>query len=162
MRNNGDTGPQLRRAVKGALIWAHHFPENGRWPGCVLLPLPGGRQVPICSRCLGIYPVTLIFLLGALAGIFDLGWLEPYGVWCLPIPALVEAATDWMGLRRGRHSLRIATGLLLGVALARLLERYLLNPDDPLFWSVVPLYSGIGVFLAILGGIRRTRSRKSH
>lgn len=119
---------------------SHHAPEQH--DHCLRVPLPGGRTLPVCARCTGIYPVALVLLALQLAGRLDLRATDPWLVLLLPLPAVAEFLAEQLGAIRGSNALRILTGIPLGVALSRMFARYLLDPFDPLFWGIVAVYGG--------------------
>ena len=107
-------------------------------------------MVPLCARCLAIYPAAfLLLILSAVCG-FPLHRLDTWGLWLLPAPAVLDAVSDWMGWRRSSPAIRMGTGLMLGVALARLFEQYLANPADPLVWQIVAVYGLPSAVAAVL------------
>ena len=122
------------------LLFSHHPPEQH--DHCIPLPLPGGRRLPLCARCLSIYPVTAAVLVLQLAGSIDLAWTDPWLVLLLPLPAVAEFLLETTGRIRGSNALRMATGIPLGIALGRMFARYLADPFDPFFWGVVAAYGG--------------------
>jgi hypothetical protein len=117
-------------------LWlTHHLSDE--LDRCVLV---AGRLV--CRRCLVLYPVSFVaaLVLGLLAS-----WperLDPWFLWLLPLPAVVEFVAEQ--LRLVRHSPRrlVATTLLLAVACGRLYVRYLDDRTDSLVWSVTLAYLG--------------------
>ena len=115
---------------------SHHIPEE--YDHCVRF-----GPLPVCARCLGIYPIAFALLLLQLGGHLDLSALDPWGVLVLPLPAVVEFLLEQWKLYAGSNLARIATGLPLGVALSRLFVRYLHHPTDPFFWGVVAVYGGL-------------------
>jgi len=87
----------------------------------------GGRYLPVCARDTGGY-------LGLLLGYFLLPLRRkeacgPPNLWItflMVTPMIVDAGTQWIGLRTSINELRLMTGLLFGIALAPLLV-YLLS-----------------------------------
>lgn len=122
------------------LFFSHHAPEQH--DHCVLVPIAPGRRLPVCARCLAVYPIAFTVLAAQLAGRLDLSWTDPWGMLLLPLPGAIEFILEQVGRLRGSNLLRIATGLPLGVGLGRMLARYLLDPADPLFWAIVAVYGG--------------------
>lgn len=111
-------------------------------------------MLPVCARCFAIYPVAAMLLGLSLLGHVSLAWLDGWGLWLLPLPAWIEAVTDWMGWRRGNNLARMITGLLLAPALARLLEICLNDPWDGRLWQVVLVYGLSAGCAAVLGRMR--------
>lgn len=122
------------------LFVSHHAPEE--LDHCLRVPMPGGRTLPVCARCTGIYPLTFVLLVLQLAGRLDLAWLDPWGVLLLPLPAVIEFLGEQTGRWKGGNAARILTGLPLGLALSRMFVRYFAHPMDPFFWGVVAVYGG--------------------
>jgi uncharacterized membrane protein len=79
----------------------------------------GGRYLPLCARCTGVY---LGFYIGYL--LLPMRRKEAYGppnLWItlfMVAPMIVDAATQFIGLRTSTNELRLVTGLLFGTALA--------------------------------------------
>lgn len=150
---------RARRAVWWHLIFSHHFADGPEgWSRCWCLPLGARRMLPLCARCFAIYPLAAVLLALGLLGRVSLAWLDGWGVWLLPLPVWLEAVTDWMGWRRGNNFTRMITGLLLAPALARLFERYLLDPWDGGVWQVVVVYGFSAVCAAVLGRMRNVEA----
>jgi uncharacterized membrane protein len=122
------------------LLFSHHAPEQH--DHCLFLPLPGGRRLPLCARCLGIYPMMLVVLALQLTGRLDLAWTDPWLMILLPLPTVIEFLGEQTGRVQGSNRLRILTGLPLGVALGRMFLRYFQDPFDPVFWALVAAYGG--------------------
>jgi len=126
------------------LFFSHHAPEQH--DHCVFV----GR-LPLCARCLSIYPLMIVVLVAQLAGRIDLAWTDPWLVILFPLPTVIEFLLEHTGRIRATNTLRIALGLPLGVAMGRLFARYLLDPVDPLFWGIVATYGGTcGLTVAFL------------
>jgi len=128
------------RDVLLVLTVSHHVPEQ--YDHCVMVPF-GSRRLPVCGRCLGIYPLALVLLLLQITGRLDLAFTDPWLVLLLPLPAVVEFVGEQLGRWHGSNAARILTGLPLGIALSRMFVRYLLHPSDPLFWGIVAGYGGV-------------------
>jgi len=102
----------------GRLV-CHQLPERTLWVG--------GHYLPVCARDTGAY-------LGLLLGYFLLPLRRkeacgPPSLWItslMVMPMIVDAGTQWIGLRTSTNELRLITGLLFGIALAPLLV-YLLS-----------------------------------
>lgn len=102
----------------GRLV-CHQLPERTLWVG--------GCYLPVCARDTGAY-------LGLLLGYFLLPLRRkeangPPNLWMtslMVVPMIVDAVTQWIGLRTSTNELRLITGLLFGIALSPLLV-YLLS-----------------------------------
>jgi hypothetical protein len=116
-------------------MWlSHHWPED--YDRCVLV---GRRHV--CRRCLFFYPVCFAVMVASLAGV---GWpreLDAWLVWLLPVPVVVEWWGEHLGWWRYAPTRQVALSLLAAPAVGRGLARYLEEPGDPLFWTVVVTYA---------------------
>lgn len=124
-------------------FFSHHIEEEQ--DHCVRVPLPAGRSLPVCARCLGIYPLAIgLFVAQVIRPpAFDLAWTDPWLVLLFPLPAVAEFLAEQLKLIRGSNFLRIATGIPLGIAMSRLFVRYVQNLADPLFWGIVLGYGGV-------------------
>ena len=117
-------GASMRwRALFGALC--HGAPERS-------LEL-FGIAMPICARCVGIYVGMLSGLL-----LFPLmGWLrEPVMravAFIAIVPLGIDGLTQFAGLRESTNALRIATGLVAGIAFGLWILSALRRRDDALF-----------------------------
>lgn len=102
----------------GRLV-CHQLPERTLWVG--------GYYLPVCARDTGAY-------LGLLLGYFLLPLRRkeacgPPNLWITSMmvaPMIIDAVTQWIGLRTSTNELRLITGLLFGIALSPLLV-YLLS-----------------------------------
>jgi len=89
----------------------HQLPERTLWIG--------GRYLPVCARCTGAY---LGFYVGYL--LLPMRKKEacgPPNLWItlfMVTPIMVDAGTQYIGLRTSTNELRLVTGLLFGVSLA--------------------------------------------
>jgi len=107
-------------SIEGALFFlfnyigrlvCHQLPERTLWVG--------GHYLPVCARDTGVY---LGFLLGYL--LLSQRKKEacgPPNLWMISLmvmPMIVDAGTQWVGLRTSTNELRLVTGLLFGTAVA--------------------------------------------
>ena len=109
----GDRHEPVRQ---GALSWwqwtlGHH--PRSQWDRCYVFRL-GAKQIPLCARCLGLYPAMLLGLvLGQVTG-----WQVPS--WLLGA-MLALGFADWsltrIGYRSGANVQRTVTGAVAGFAL---------------------------------------------
>ncbi len=127
---------------------AHHRPEHA--DRCVHLPL-GARQLSLCARCLGLYPVAVVAL--ALQWVLDLG---PMGsadlvfALVLALPALLDWGAGALEPHSGSNFRRLLTGALLGVALGRSLWLNARDPYCEVLWiQLFLLGSGALAFLLV-------------
>lgn len=116
-------------------MWlAHHYPDD--YDRCSIV---AGRHV--CRRCLWFYPACFAVAAATLAGVHWPTSMDPWLVWLLPVPVVVE----WWGEHLGRLGYVPRRSVLLSLvaapAVGRGLGRYLLHPGDRLFWGVVAVYA---------------------
>jgi hypothetical protein len=132
-------------------MWlSHHWPDE--YDRCVDLR---GRKV--CRRCLVLYPVSLVaaLVLGLVAS-----WperLDPWFLWLLPLPAVLEFVAEQ--LRLVRHSPRrlVVLTVPLAVGCGRMYVRYLDDQRDGLVWTVVGTYGIVCVVAWFLRSFRGGR-----
>lgn len=131
-------------------FFSHHVEED--LDHCVRLPLPAGRSLPVCARCLGIYPLAIALFIAQVLRppLVELAWTDPWLILVFPLPAVAEFLAEQRKLIRGSNLLRIGTGIPLGIAMSRMFVRYVENPLDPLFWGVVVAYGGVCGLVAAL------------
>lgn len=116
---------------------------------CIQVPL-GRFRLALCSRCCGVYPVLF-------AGLFvQLHWWWPKpgpADWWIGLVLAAPGLLDWGSGQLGRpgsNAQRIASGALLGVALARTLSLYLRDPLNEVFWvQALLLAVGTGAFVVV-------------
>lgn len=135
------------------MFWlSHHHPEE--WNRTYAL---GGLRV--CARCLGTYPVMFAVIAAQFALRVPLAW-EHDGLWSigLLLPALGDWAYGRFRPQAGSNALRTATGVLLGLALARTLYIHIQRPLP--LWLLVQAAVVTGVAVpVILATYRRSRGR---
>lgn len=133
-------------------MWlSHHWVEDHE--RCISVR---GRMA--CRRCAVLYPTALLVIV-----VFGL-WLpwphrfDPWLLWLLPLPAVVELAGEHLGFLRHHPGRLVAVTVPLGIACGRLYVRYLDDVTDGLVLSVVGTYLGLCVLLVAFGGsLRRPR-----
>ena len=122
---------------------SHHRPEHEH--RCVRV-----LGQPICARCLGMYPPLLV-------GLLLLFWLEGGGrapagplpfegiiLTVLVIPALLDWIRGRVRPRSGSNLVRLSTGALLGLALARTIHLHAQAPfEKPAVDVIVVLVAGV-------------------
>lgn len=89
----------------------HQIPERTLWIG--------GRYLPVCARDTGAY---LGFYIGYLLLLMrKKEACGPPNLWItlfMIAPMIIDAVTQWIGLRTSTNELRLVTGLLFGASLA--------------------------------------------
>lgn len=132
-------------------LWlSHHWPFE--YDRCVFV---AGRHV--CRRCLVLYPLSAAFAVLVAIG---LGWpdrIDPWLLWLLPLPAVVEFCAEHVNLARPVPARLVAATVFLAVACGRLYVRYLDRRTDPLVWAVVGVYGGLCLAVAVVTAVRQPR-----
>lgn len=120
---------------------AHHAPEHHE--RCQRV----GRYL-VCRRCLVLYPIA--FALAGLSLALDVPrGLDPWLLFLLPLPAVVEFCLEQAGRLAYSAARQVAVTVPAAVALGRGFARYIEDPGDLAFWAMVVGYGGICVaFLA--------------
>ena len=114
-------------------LWlSHHYPDA--YDRCAHV---GGRHV--CRRCLWFYPACFATAALSVGGIHWPAWLDPWLLWLLPVPVIVEWWCEHLGTLGYSPRRQVALSLLAAPAVGRGLGRYLVDPGDHLFWTVVIL-----------------------
>lgn len=82
------------------------------------------RNLYLCARGVGRYSgLIAAFIMNGFLGIPL--WLYPYGFVFFPLPSTIDWATQKIGLRESRNTIRISTGFLLGVSQGLLIISFL-------------------------------------
>jgi hypothetical protein len=132
-------------------MWlAHHFPDD--YDRCLVI---GGRHV--CRRCAVLYPIALAVMALSLAGLHWPTAIDPWLLWLLPLPAVVEFVGEHAGLLRYRPVRQMAVTVPLAVALGRGFAIYVREPGSLLFWGMVIVYGGICGSAALFAARRARR-----
>ncbi len=95
----------------------------------------------------------------ALGGISWPDSLDPWLLWLLPVPVVLEWYLEHLGVVRYSSGRNVAFSVLCAPAVGVGLARYMRHPSDLLFWSVVATY-GIICLAPVLISRRRRRSTK--
>ncbi|MBI2710046.1 MAG: hypothetical protein HYX34_10170 [Actinobacteria bacterium] len=129
-------------------IWlSHHWPDE--YDRCVRLR---GRWV--CRRCAVLYPVSLVAAVVIGAGLRWPARLDPWFLWLLPLPAVVEFIAEHLRLVRHAPTRLVVLTIPLAVATGRMYVRYLDRPGDRLVWTVVLAYGGACLVAGLLKSFR--------
>ena len=84
----------------------------------------GQRDLYLCARGVGRYSGLIVsFILNSFLSIPL--WLYSFGFVFFPLPSTFDWATQKIGLRESRNSIRVSTGFLLGVSQGLLIVSYL-------------------------------------
>ena len=141
-----------------ALWLSHHYPNE--YDRCIHV---AGRHV--CRRCAVFYPVCFTVTVLALAGVRWAPGLDTWLVWLLPVPVVVEWWLEHLGLLAYSARRNVALTLICAPAVGVGLARYLENPGDTLFWSVVAVYAVVcllPVLIGTRGGRTSTHGNATH
>ena len=149
---SGDPDPMMADTP----MWlSHHWPEQ--YDRCAVV---GGMH--ICRRCLVLYPLALVSGVVISLGSWWPHDLDPWVLWLFPLPGVIEFVLDNLRkisyVARRQMVLSSAGAIAAGVGYVR----YLDDTFDPLVWSVVGVYTALCLVGAIVGGMRRTRSRATN
>jgi uncharacterized membrane protein len=132
-------------------MWlSHHWPDE--YDRCAVI---GGRHV--CRRCLVLYPTSLV---AALVLAHVAAWpsrLDPWFVWLLPLPSVVEFVAEQLRLVRHSPRRQVLLTIPLAVACGCLYVRYLRDQRDDLAWNVVIVYGGACLVSGFVRAFRRPR-----
>ncbi len=102
----------------GSLV-CHQLPERTLWVG--------GHYLPVCARDTGAYiGLFLGYTLLPLRKKDANGPPNLFIVSAMALPMIIDAGTQWIGLRTSTNEIRLVTGLFFGASLAPLLV-YLLS-----------------------------------
>lgn len=115
-------------------LWlSHHWPDE--YDRCVDLK---GRKV--CRRCIVLYPVSLVAAIVLGAGLRWPERLDPWFLWLLPLPAVMEFVAEQLQLVGHSPRRMVAFTLVLAVGCGGLYSRYLDDQGDDLVWTVTATY----------------------
>ena len=111
---------------------SHHHPHQ--YNRCYRL-----GKLHVCARCLGLYPIliTLIILQ------FYVTVPQKYEniiIFILPLPAIIDWASNFIFDLKGFNWLRTLTGFLLGIGLSRLIWLHIKNPFNKISLKALFLY----------------------
>ena len=133
-------------------MWlSHHWPAD--YERCAVV---GGRHV--CRRCLVLYPLALVTGIVISIGSWWPDQIDPWVLWLLPAPGVVEFALDNLGLISYAPRRQIVLSAAGAVAAGVGYVRYLNHASDPLVWSVLGVYTAVCLIAAVVGGRRRARA----
>lgn len=130
-------------------LWlSHHFPNE--YDRCAVV---AGRHV--CRRCATFYPICFGVMALALLGVSWPRWLDPWLLWLLPIPVVVEWWLEHLDKISYSAWRNTAFSALCAPAVGVGLARYLADRGDTLFWSVVITYGVVCLTPMLISRKRR-------
>ncbi len=130
------------------LVLSHHPPERLHRTICLGFR---GKKVYLCARCTGTFSSLIAVLVAYFIGLRFPLWLYLPLISVLPITATVDWLTQSCKLRESRNSIRVGTGLLLGIAEAYFLL-LVINGMVSMFlvaMSIIGLYA-ISIYIVAL------------
>ncbi len=132
------------------MFWlSHHRPDEYHRTYAV-----GG--VRVCARCAGLYPTMFAGLAAQLALHAPLdGPFDPVLALALPLPALADWAVGHLRPAAGSNAQRTATGVLLGISLARTLFVHFVRPFHVLLLAQALLVTAVALPVILVGYVRR-------
>ena len=88
-------------------------------------------KLHVCARCLGLYPILITLVI--LQFYFHIPKeYENIIIFILPLPAIVDWASNFIFDLKGYNWIRTLTGFFLGVALSRILWLHIKDPFNKL------------------------------
>ena len=117
---------------------AHHYPDD--YERCVLI----GRS-HVCRRCLVLYPIAFVVMVGTLA-IHPGSGVDLAMIVLLPLPAVIELVLENVGVLTYDPRRQIAVTVPLAIGLGRGFAVYLGDNTSVSFWGPVIVY------VAVTGG----------
>lgn len=130
--------------VDTPMYLSHHWPAD--YDRCAVV---GGMH--ICRRCLFLYPVAVVSGIVVSVGSWWPSSLDPWVLWLLPLPGVVEFVLDNLG-RIAYSPVRQSALTSLGAFACGVgYSRYLDDTFDPLVWSVVLVYGAVCLAAAMAG-----------
>ena len=131
-------------------LWlSHHYP--GDYDRCIRF-----GDTHLCRRCTVLYPVVFATMFAALAGFRWAGSADPWLLWLLPVPVVIEWWGEQLGLCRYSAQRSVVLTLVCAPAVGVGLARYMQDPTDGLFWSVVCTYAVVCAAPVFIGRRART------
>ena len=130
------------------LMLSHHPPERLHRTICLGFR---GKKVYLCARCTGSYSSLTAVLVAYFIGLRFPLWLYLPLISVLPIAAAVDWLTQSCKFRESRNSIRVGTGLLLGIAEAYFLLLVISGMVDMFLvaMSIIGLYA-ISIYIVAL------------
>jgi len=120
-----------------ARLLSHHHPDDEE--RCISI-----ASIAICRRCSAIWPVCFLTIAVSLQQHWAVApWWELLSVLLLPV---LEFCAVSLGRLTYRPHRVWFLGIIAGVGAGRLFHRYLLEPSDPVVWT---LMLGLGLPAAI-------------
>lgn len=125
------------------LLLSHHPAEKLHRTICLGFR---GKTVYLCARCAGRYLGIVNVLAAYFLGFRFPLWLYLPLILVLPMPAAVDWLTQSCKLRESRNSIRVGTGLLLGITEALLLLLLI----NGMFYTLLIAMIIIGIYAFVI------------
>ena len=107
---------------------SHHHPDDEE--RCISI-----ASVALCRRCTALWPICFLTIAISLQMQWRVAhWWELLGLLLLPV---LEFCAVHLGQMTYRASRVWLLGTLAGVGAGRLFHRYLLEPSDPVVWTLM-------------------------
>jgi uncharacterized membrane protein len=139
-----DSGDKDKYSSLRFFLFSHHTKENLHRTLHLKIH---GKDMYLCARCFGIFVGLTISILFR-QPLTTIVLQNPLIILILPAPAMTDWVTQTIRLRESSNPIRIATGSLLGVCWANMLNLFLIDWSHKAFWLTTILY--LTIFLAVL------------
>lgn len=110
------------------------------------------KQIFLCSRCLGLYPFAILFLILSLKYKIKFNHsFEKNLIFYSFLPLFIDWSLTSLNIIKSNNLIRFSTGLIASCGLARWWYLYIIHYHIDIFWYILKIYSfSIGLILLIL------------
>lgn len=130
------------------IILCHHTKESSSH--CIKIQLLG-TTVPICSRCLGIYPFALLWLMISLKFNIRFSYtIEKKIILYLFFPAFFEWTLSGLKLIKSNNVIRFSSGIIASISLSRWWFLYIRHYYLDIVIYIVKIYSVAVIIILLL------------